>query len=76
MDEGVRDGSPDSPDPDAMLNALLECAEGAISDTQSVANAMPLFIVEAKPSQRLRDVLPGVRFSAQDIRAWAAEISS
>lgn len=59
-----------------MLNVRLERTERAISDTRSLANRMPLFVVEAKLTERLQAVLPGVRFTAQDVRAWAAEISS
>jgi hypothetical protein len=69
----VRDGSRDA---DMMLNVLLERTEGVIADTHAVANGMPLFVVEAKLAERLQAVLPGVRFTAQDVRAWAAEISS
>lgn len=72
----VRDGSRGARDADMMLNVLLERTEGVIADTHAVANGMPLFVVEAKLTERLQTVLPGVRFTAQDIRAWAAEISS
>ncbi|MDQ0636383.1 hypothetical protein QFZ40_004354 [Arthrobacter pascens] len=72
----VRGGSRGDRDADMMLTVLLKRTEGIISDTQAVANGMPLFVVEAELTQRLQAVLPGVRFTAQDIRAWAAEISS
>lgn len=78
----VRDGSRgardtrDARDADVMLDVLLDRTEGVISDTHAVANGMPLFVVEAELTERLQAVLPGVRFTAQDIRAWAAEISS
>lgn len=68
-------GTPD-PDPDMMLNALLDRLEGAIRDTRASANGIPLFAVEAKLTERLHADLPGVRFTARDIRAWTAEISS
>jgi hypothetical protein len=72
----LRDHSRDALDAETMLNVLLERAEAAIQDTQAVANGMPLFAVEAKLTERLQAILPGVRFTAQDVRAWAAEISS
>lgn len=72
----AREGSRSARDADMMLNVLLERTERAISDTRSLANGMPLFVVEAKLTERLKAVLPGVRFTAKDIRAWAAEISS
>ena len=76
MNQGASVPSRAALDADAMLDVLLERAEGAIRDTQAAANGMPLFVVEVKLAERLRTVLPGVRFTAQDIRAWAAEISS
>jgi len=76
MKQGVRDHSRDARDADRMLNILLERTEGAIEDTRRIASGRPLFSVEAKLTERLQAVLPGVRFTARDIRAWAAEISS
>lgn len=59
-----------------MLNVLLERLDMALVDIRADVNGMPLFAVEAKLTQKLREVLAGVRFTAQDIRAWSAEISS
>lgn len=66
----------DARDADAMLNVLLERLDVALVDIRAEVNGMPLFAVEAKLTQRLRQVLPGVRFTAQDISAWSAEMSS
>lgn len=63
-------------DADAMLNVLLERLDVALVDIRADVNGMPLFAVEAKLTHRLREVLPGVRFTARDIRTWSAEISS
>lgn len=73
---GVRGLSRDARDADAMLNVLLARVEAALADIRADANAMPLFVVEAKLTERLRDVLPGVRFATEDVRAWSAAMSS
>ncbi|MDQ0633175.1 hypothetical protein QFZ40_001084 [Arthrobacter pascens] len=72
----VRDQSRDARDADRMLNVLLERTEKVISETQAVTTGWPLFSVEAKLTERLHSVLPGVRFIEKDVRAWAARISS
>lgn len=78
--DAVSDGNGDEAlstlDANAMLNALLGRLEGALAEAQATANGMPLFAVEAQLTERLQALLPGVRFTAQEIRAWAAEISS
>jgi hypothetical protein len=74
--QGVSDHSRDAQDADTMLNILLERTEKVISDTQAVTTGWPLFSVEAKLTERLHSVLPGVRFTEKDLRAWAARISS
>lgn len=74
--EGVRGVSGDPLDADALLNVLLERLEAELGDIGVNANGMPLFMVEMKLTDRLREVLPGVRFTAQDIRTWSAMISS
>lgn len=78
--DAVSDGNGDEAlstlDANAMLNALLRRLEGALAESQATANGMPLFAVEAQLTERLQARLPGVRFTAQEIRAWAAEISS
>ncbi len=76
LNAGVRGLSRDAGEADAMLNALLARVEAALADIRTDANAMPLFVVEAKLTKRLRDVLPGVRFAAEDIRTWSAAMSS
>jgi hypothetical protein len=74
--EGSLGVSADPTDPDSLLNVLLERLETELGEIRVNVNAMPLFVVETKLAGRLREVLPGVRFTAQDIRAWAAMISS
>lgn len=64
------------PDPNEILNSLLERVEFALRETRGAANGRPLFAVEAELTARLRAVLPDARFTDEDIRAWAAEISS
>lgn len=76
LHDAGREALPDGRDADAMLNVLLQRLDVALVDIRAEVNAMPLFAVEAKLAQRLREVLPGVRFTVQDIRAWAAEMSS
>jgi hypothetical protein len=73
---GVRGLSQDARDADAMLNVLLARVEAVLADIRTDANAMPLFVVEERLTKRLRDVLPGVRFAAEDIRTWSAAMSS
>lgn len=68
--------SADSPDPNEYLNALLGRVEEVIHETSEAAGGMPLFAVESVLTEKLREVLPDVRFTAQDIRAWSAQISS
>lgn len=63
-------------EPDALLNVLLERLDVALLDIGADARGTPLFAVEGKLTQRLREALPGVQFTAQDIRTWSAEISS
>lgn len=76
LNDGNGDESLSALDANAMLNALLGRLEGALEEAQVTANGLPLFAVEAKLTEKLQALLPGVRFTAQDIRAWAAEISS
>ena len=74
--EAGQDAPRDGRDADAMLSVLLERLDVALMDIAADVNGMPLFAVEAKLTQRLREVLPDVQFTAQDIRTWSAEISS
>jgi len=74
--EAGQEAPRDAHDADAMLNVLLERLDVALVDIRADVNGMPLFAVEAKLTHRLRMVLPGVRFTAQDIRTWSAEVSS
>jgi hypothetical protein len=76
MYEETHGGSADIPDPNEMLEALVERLEDALQANRAAANGVPLFAVEAELTERLRVALPGVRFTAQDVRAWLAEISS
>jgi hypothetical protein len=73
MDDGAGSGLTD---PNELLNVLLEYVEDALREIRAAANGMPLFAVEAVLTERLHAVLPSVRFTAQDIRTWSAEISS
>jgi hypothetical protein len=66
----------DGRDADAMLSVLLDRLDVALMDIGADVNGMPLFAVEVTLTHRLREVLPGVQFTAQDIRTWSAEISS
>lgn len=76
LDEARREATPSGRDADALLSGLLDRLDLALVDIRADVNGMPLFAVEAKLTHRLREVLPGVRFTAQDIRTWSAEISS
>lgn len=69
-------GSSGDWDVNAMLDALLNRLERALEDAGTGAEGMPLRVVEDKLTERLRADLPGIRFTGQDIRAWAAQISS
>lgn len=68
--------SADTPDPNEILDALLGGVEEVIQESTEAAAGIPLFAVEAVLAERLRAALPHVRFTAQDIRARAARISS
>lgn len=74
--EQAGDRSADRPDPNEFLNALLARVEEVIQETSEAADGMPLFAVERVLTDRLGAVLPDVRFTAQDIRSWSAQISS
>lgn len=76
VDEAGHEVLRDARDADAMLNILLKRLDVALVDIRADVNGMPLFAVEAKLTHRLREVLPGVQFTAQDIRTWSAEVSS
>lgn len=76
MSDGTGDEALSTLDANAMLNALLRRLEEALAESQATANGMPLFAVEAQLTEKLQALLPGVRFTAQEIRVWAAEISS
>ncbi len=74
--EGGGDWPLDIPDPNEVLETLLARVEEVIRETSEAAGGIPLFAVEIVLTERLRAVLPGVRFTAQDIREWSARISS
>jgi len=74
-----RDGFPEDPptvDVNGMLAELLGGLVAALAETGATLQGRPLFDVEAALSDRLRRDLPGVKFSADDIRKWSAQISS
>lgn len=74
-----RRGFPEDP-PSADANTVLECLLGrlqaALAEVGSTSHGRPLFEVEAALTDTLRRRLPGIRFSAEDIRKWSARISS
>jgi hypothetical protein len=70
------DGLPDEVDNNSILSSQLDRLEAVIADVRSGSGAKPLFVVETELSLKLRRSMPGVRFMADDIRRWAAEISS
>lgn len=76
MSQGNKSGEPDAREASVMLDTLLERLDCVLEETKGTAGGLPLFAVEEELVGRLRSVLPGVRFTAHDIRAWAAEISS
>ncbi|KRE61760.1 hypothetical protein ASG92_20425 [Arthrobacter sp. Soil736] len=63
-------------DANTILARLLESLEAVLQNTREDSTGRPLFTVEAVLTGRLRAALPGVRFSPEDIRGWAAQISS
>lgn len=76
MVESGGDWSAATPDPNEILETLLARVEEVIRETAAAANGIPLFAVETVLTDNLRAVLPGARFTAEDIRAWSARISS
>ncbi|GAB3557801.1 hypothetical protein GCM10027405_03220 [Arthrobacter alkaliphilus] len=60
----------------AALSGLLESLEAALRDAEGVCAGLPLFAVEARLRDRLRIVMPAVRFTPEQIREWAARMSS
>lgn len=76
MADGDSGPSADASDPNEVLDALLDRVEEVIRETSEATAGIPLFAVEAVLTERLRAALPRVRFTAQDIRAWSARISS
>lgn len=67
---------PDEVDNNNILSSLLDRLESVLADVRASAAAKPLFVVEAELILKLRRSIPGVRFMGDDIRRWAAEISS
>lgn len=76
MQPTSEDESPDEVENNNILSSLLDRAESVIADVRSGSGAKPLIVVEAELTLKLHLALPGVRFMADDIRQWAAEISS
>lgn len=76
LNDGNGDEALSALDANDMLNALLGRLEGSLKEAQVTAKGMPLFAVETQLAERLQALRPVVLFSAQDTRAWAAEISS
>jgi hypothetical protein len=73
--QGISEGHSPA-DVNGMLASLLGGLEAALAEACSTSRGRPMFAVEGDLSEKLRRVLPGVRFSADDIRKWSAEISS
>jgi hypothetical protein len=65
-----------SPDANVMLSSLLGKLETAIAEVRESSHAHPLFEVELQLGGKLDRALPGVKFAAEDIRTWSAQISS
>lgn len=76
MQPASDDQSPDEVGANNSLSSLLDRLESVIAEVRSSTSAQPLFVVEAELSLQLRRSMPSVRFMADDIRRWAAEISS
>ena len=74
--QGFFEGGHSPASVNGMLASLLGRLEAALAEVGSTSRARPLFAVEADLSEKLRRALPGVRFSAEDIRKWSSEISS
>lgn len=67
---------PDDPRVNMILELLLESLEAVLHEARRNYAGQPLFAVEGKIRADLQIALPGVQCTAEDIRAWAAEISS
>lgn len=59
-----------------MLNTLLLRFEAILQNVKTATDGLPHFVVEARLKHALETELPGVRFTAVDISAWAADFSS
>jgi hypothetical protein len=59
-----------------VLGSFLSRLEAVLKRADKDYGGQPLFAVEVKLRTQLQDSLPQVRFMAEDIKAWAAEISS
>ena len=59
-----------------ILSGLLEILEQTLTDAKTDCAGLPLFAVEARLHDRLRASLPGGRLTFEDIRSWAAKLSS
>jgi hypothetical protein len=65
-----------SPDANVALSSMLGKLETAIAEVRESSLAHPLFEVELQLGGTLDRALPGVKFGAEDIRTWSAQISS
>jgi hypothetical protein len=63
-------------DADSILSRMLEKMEAPLQGTREVCSDLPLYTVEAPLAERFRAALPGVRFTPEDLRGRAAQISS
>lgn len=58
------------------LELFLEQLNAVLSRVDGDFGGQPLFVVEAELRRQLEVSLPGVRFSAEDLKRWAAGMSS
>ena len=61
---------------DRILSSLLDKVDVAISRVGTAHQGAPLFAVEAELIKMLECLIPEAKFTAADIRCWAASISS
>lgn len=59
-----------------MLDLFLNRLEAVLKQAEKDYGGQPFFAVEAKLRTQLQTSLPQIRFTTEDIEAWAAEMSS
>lgn len=72
MHEETHGGPADIPDPNEMLDVLLERLEDARDAIRSRQRSATVRGREAELTERLRVTLPGVRFKGQNVRTRSA----